>query len=192
MPNSCAISAVASTRSCGRARAGLQWVDGSPENVLVGEDLLTMFPGAQLITLVRDPRAVCRSMLTSGFDTPWAHDAVEAVRTWKHYATVGLALAERLPGRVLQIRQEDMLAEPDTVAAAIAHRLELADARPIAAFLATRRVNSSFDKSSYARESPFRTADAPDLSPDDFDRSYGAMLSAETGELAARLGYQAR
>jgi hypothetical protein len=175
-----------------RSRSGgRQWVDGSPENVLVGEELLTMFPDGQFILLVRDPRAVCRSMLTSGFDTPWARDPAEAILTWNHYCRIGLALQEAYPGRVLLVRQEVMRGAPSSVAAAIAARLSLADGTPIEKFLTTQRVNSSFDKSSYASESPYRSTEAPVLAEDEFVSRYGAMIADGTRDMAERLGYAA-
>src|SRR6185437_10868209 len=101
-----------------RSRSGgLQWIDGSPENVLVGEELLAMYPGARMFLLVRDPRATCRSMLTSGFDTDWARDGDVAIRTWLHYAEAGMALASAHPDRVLPVRQEDMRDDAVGVAA---------------------------------------------------------------------------
>src|SRR4051794_11083619 len=96
---------------------GKQWIDGSPENILVGAQLLQMFPEAQLFHVVRDPRAVCLSMLTSGFDQDWAHHLEKAVVTWNHYVGAGQELAARFPDRVLQIKQEDMAASSDAVAA---------------------------------------------------------------------------
>ena len=168
---------------------GLQWIDGSPENVLVGRHLLTMFPDAQMFFLVRDPRAVCRSMLSSGFDTPWARDADEAIATWKHYAQVGTMLAAEQPDRVLQIHQEEMLREAPAVAAAVGARLRLTDAKPIETFLATRRVNSSYDET-LKPGSRFREIDAAELSVEEFESRHGEKLRTEAGELAARLGYE--
>ncbi len=171
---------------------GMQWIDGSPENALVAEELLAMFPTAQMFCVVRNPHAVCRSMLVSGFATPWASDIDEAISTWSHYARAALALTAEHAGRVTRIRQEDMQSAPLAVASAIAGRLRLADASAIGDFLATRRVNSSFDKSGYAPGGPQREAVSNALSPEAFEASYGDKLRAATATLAEELGYGAR
>jgi hypothetical protein len=172
-----------------RSRSGgLQWIDGSPENALVGTELLTMYPEAQMLVLVRDPRDTCRSMLTSGFDELWARDGDEAIRTWVHYAETARALAAAHPEQVMLVSQEDMLATPAAVAASIGERLRTGDGTPIANFLTTQRVNSSFDRASLA-EQRFSAAAAPDLSEDAFARRYGEKIHLATGALAAQFGY---
>jgi hypothetical protein len=168
---------------------GLQWVDGSPENVLVGRPLLRMYPQAHLFHVVRNPLAVCRSMLTSGFAEPWASDLEEAIRTWKHYVSAGLELTEALPDRVTQIRQEDMRADSAAVSAEIGRRLGLSEVDGIAAFLANVTINSSADKTSYIEDSPFRQAATLDVDPETFQALHGDHIRAETAELAARCGY---
>jgi hypothetical protein len=168
---------------------GKQWVDGSPENVMVGEQLLQMFPEAALFIVIRDPRAVCLSMLTSGFDMDWASDISRSIETWKHYIRVGQKCASRFPDRVLQIRQEDMLGSAQFVAEAIAMRLDLDDPGPIAGFLTRNRVNSSFKKGSYMPNSPYAsTGDKVD--PVRFYQEYGARIFDSTEDLAAHYGYR--
>jgi hypothetical protein len=168
---------------------GLQWVDGSPENSLVGELLLQMFPEASIFILVRDPRAVCFSMLTSGFRAPWASDLDAAIREWTHYARAGKALAAAHPDRVIEIRQEDMRAKPDAVAGLIADRLGLDEPERVAEFLATRTVNSSLDRATYAAESPFALAPETGLSRDEFLARHEAAIMRGTAALARDYGY---
>ena len=163
---------------------GLRWIDGSPENILVGEQLLQMFPRAQVIHVVRDPRAVCRSMLSSGFPPEWARNLKAAIRTWHHYVKAGAALADACPDRVTEIRQEEMLGEPNVVAAKLAARLSLEAPDHIARFLATKTVNSSFDRSSQAEPSGQPQADAAVISKEAFYREHGSLIFAETAEIA--------
>ncbi len=168
---------------------GLRWIDGSPENILVGDQLLQMFPRAQIIHVVRDPRAVCRSMLSSGFPPEWARDLDAAIRTWQHYVKAGAALAEACPDRVTEIRQEEMLGEPNAVAAKLAARLGLQAPDYIAQFLATKTVNSSFDRSSQAEPSDRPPGDAAVIDKEEFYRQYGLSILAQTAEIASRYGY---
>ncbi len=172
------------------ARAdGRQWVDGSPENLLVGGVLLRMFHQAHLFHVVRDPRSVCLSMLTSGFGEPWASDIDEAIRTWNHYIAAGLQLETDYPDRVSRIRQEDMLVAPVAVAHRIGTCLGIEDVAPIASFLADSRINMSAHKQSYVDSSPFRHASAAQCDRIEFEATYGERIRAETATLAARCGY---
>ncbi len=173
-----------------RSRSGgREWVDGSPENVLVAPLLLRMYPRAHLFHAVRDPLAVCFSMLTSGFAEPWASDLEQAIRTWKYYVSAGLQLMEDFPGRVTIIRQEDMRTQPEEVATRIGKTLGLDAVGAVAGFLARETINSSANKRSYAELSPFRNKATPQLDPAEFQALHGAMIRAETAPLAAQCGY---
>ena len=167
---------------------GMQWVDGSPENVIVGEALLTMFPRAQMFVAVRDPRTVCLSMLNSGFSQVWANDLDAAIFEWTYYARATLRLVSACPDRVLIVRQEDMRLRSAAVARAIADRLGLATPEPIAQYLSTRTINSSFDKRTYAPNSPFRSAETA-FAPDRFLALHGERIIGETADLARQFGY---
>jgi len=169
---------------------GLQWIDGSPENILVGDLLLQMFPTASIFIVVRDPRSVCYSMLTSGFWAPWASDLAAAIREWTHYARTGRALAKAHPDRTIEIRQEEMRARPDAVATAISERLGLDEASRVAEFLGTRTVNSSLDRTTYAPNSPFRLVPETGLSRQEFLDRHEAQIMRDTAELAQIYGYE--
>ncbi|HTT79911.1 MAG TPA: sulfotransferase [Stellaceae bacterium] len=159
---------------------GRQWIDGSPENVMVGEQLLQMFPSAHMFVIVRDPRGVCLSMLNSGFKSEWAHNLAAAIREWKHYVPLGRALAAAHPDRVCEIRHEDMRQCPAAVAATIGERLGLSAPRAISEFLATTTINSSFENRSPPEAARRR---------DEFLAEYGDLILAETAELARAYGY---
>jgi hypothetical protein len=164
---------------------GLQWVDGSPENLLVAEELFAMFPNALVVNLVRAPEAVCFSMLMSGFSEDWAVDIDAAIRTWRHYIRAGLELNQAHPDRVLLVRQEEMVTAPQEVAAKLGERLRLDTVDSIASFLISGRINSSFDRASLVENSPFRNSVPSRIDPTEF----AARVAHETGDLASFLGY---
>jgi hypothetical protein len=168
---------------------GLQWVDGSPENIMVGGTLLEMFRGAHFFHAVRDPQSVCLSMLTSGFAEPWATDIDEAIRTWNHYVGVGLQLEKVYPDRVTRVRQEDMWTTPGEVARHIGTRLGVADVEPIAAFLAHTRINSSEDKRTYAGSSPFRHTAPVRNERCEFAAIHGEKIRVKTSKFRVLCGY---
>lgn len=172
-----------------RRAEGRQWVDGSPENVLVGDTLLEMFSGAHFLHVVRHPQAVCHSMLTSGFAEPWATDVDEAIKTWNHYVAAGLCLEAAYPDRVTRVRQEDMQRAPGGVAHQIGARLGFDDVDPIAAFLSNTRINSSADKQSYVGLSPFRYATPAEIDQCEMAATHGEQIRAKTSEFRVACGY---
>ena len=172
------------SRSC-----GLNWVDGSPENLLVADPLLGLFGDSHMFHVIRDPRAVCLSMLTSGFAEPWARDLTAAIDVWKHYASKGIRLTQKYPDRVTRIRQEDMRSTPRETAREIGRRLGLEAVEAIATFLTHQKINSSFDKASYSDFSPFREVETPRVDPDEFHASHDARIWEETSMLASQCGY---
>lgn len=83
-----------------------RWVDHTPMNIEGFRSLLDLYPQAQLIHLVRDPRAIAASV----FALPWGpNDPVALAGWWLHYVNAGLRLQYEFPDRILQIRYEDLL-----------------------------------------------------------------------------------
>lgn len=124
---------------------GRRWVDSSPENVLIAEDLAALFPTARFLHLVRDGRAVVSSMLRCGFPQPWAQDFDEACRTWAFYVTQGMRAQEVLRERMLTFSHRWLVEDTDAICRAIWRFLgEPAHPGP-ARFLRTQRINSSYD-----------------------------------------------
>jgi hypothetical protein len=138
---------------------GRRWVDPTPLNTVMVEDLADLFPGAQFLNLVRDGRAVVRSMgrfrdnletkigpIPDGEMPPWTHDFRSACETWNSYATAGANFAAASPDRCLTIRNEDLAADPAGGFRRIQEFLGLTpDDRP-AGFFGNRRINSSFSQ----------------------------------------------
>lgn len=100
----------------------LRWVDHTPMNIEAFQSLLTLYPDAQLIHIVRDPRAVAASV----FGLPWGpNDALAFGSWWPHYVNAGLSLQNALPDRVLLIRYEDLLKDPQSTLKKICQFLAL-------------------------------------------------------------------
>jgi hypothetical protein len=147
------INAMYSSRS-----GGLRWVDATPLNTLMVDDLALLFPGAVFLHLVRDGRAVVHSMGSfrdnleakkgpvPAEEMPgWTTDFRRACETWTKYVEIGVGFAAASPGRCLQVRNEDLGSDPDAGFRQITDFLGVApDAGP-ATFFSKRRINSSFD-----------------------------------------------
>ncbi|GAG91385.1 unnamed protein product, partial [marine sediment metagenome] len=85
--------------------------------------ILREFPQANVIYLVRDPRAVCASKNIHAEKYPWLFLA----RQWRKLATIGWYLKHRpeWSHRVLILRYEDLIQEPEKVVRGISDFLGL-------------------------------------------------------------------
>lgn len=92
-----------------------RWIDGTPENAHFVLSLLRMYPHAKFIHILRNPRQVATSLMH--FSVAGASDYPEeaAYRTWSRMVE-SCAIAEEAlgPARVLRIRYEDIVADPET------------------------------------------------------------------------------
>jgi hypothetical protein len=126
----------AAARMLDRAGAPAMWGFKLPESLLVLEEILQAFPGARFLHLVRDPLATClrRTHLTARVDNqigqatlPAAYrycgrptgkihadaPALHMALTSRHQVESALDLLDGLaPERSLQLRYEDLLADP--------------------------------------------------------------------------------
>jgi sulfotransferase family protein len=100
-------------RAYGRksGKAGSLWVDHTPTNFRRGRTLLGMFPEARFIHLIRDGRAVAASLLPLDWGP---NNVLHAAEFWMARCALGLAAElEWGPGRVLRVRYEDLLNQPE-------------------------------------------------------------------------------
>ena len=99
----------------------------TPSNALVFRELLEIFPAARCIFVLRDPRAIIASMLEVGARAaaqghptqPWTRSLPAAVAYVQRYFRAARAAAAEAPGRVLVLRYETLVTEPEAVTRAI-------------------------------------------------------------------------
>lgn len=105
-------------REHGKAR----WGDKRPSYFRKVPMLLRMFPDAQFVHLVRDGRDAVSSLARM----PWYDgDVFSAALTWREAVDTGSRLARRLgPGRYVEMRYEDLVAEPERSLVALCGFLE--------------------------------------------------------------------
>jgi sulfotransferase family protein len=91
--------------------AKARWCDKTPGQR--ARQILQLFPDAQIVHIVRDPRDVIASSLA----TPWTTmDAAGLARGWRRFTLDNLAVGQRAgPERFHQIRYEDLTRDPTTV-----------------------------------------------------------------------------
>jgi len=106
----------------------LRWAEKTPRNILFMDQLLAVFPRMKLINVIRDGRDVVSSMLQHGFwpvaSTPEYPETLrfcgemsfeKAVDYWVAWMKIAHEkAAEMPPGSYLEIRLEDLVAEPRT------------------------------------------------------------------------------
>lgn len=85
------------------------WIDHTPQNIQDPLMLLTIFPNAKFIHLVRDPRAVAASILP----LDWGPDtAEEAAFFWARKLSYGLVSENVYPDKFFRVYYEDILTSP--------------------------------------------------------------------------------
>lgn len=90
-------------------------VEKTPDHALWGDELLELFPDARILHVVRDPRDVCSSLLAAGRDwgSHWApRSAYEAANRWNRYVEAARGIRPRGDDRSLEVRYEDLHADP--------------------------------------------------------------------------------
>lgn len=102
----------------------------TPTHLLHMSTLASFFPKASFIHMVRDPRAV----VASWRNVPWSTGTLQGdAEVWRHYAWIGHREAKkgRLP--LLEVRYEDLVADPAPVLERVCRFLDVSfDARMLA------------------------------------------------------------
>ena len=124
------------TRLNGRQR----WLEKTPEHVYFLQQILSVRPDARVVELVRDPRAALSSRkhrrTDEWLDAKEAQENVAPDRTtnydtlidsymWKESIDSARDARRDFPGRVLSVRYEDMVSDPETTIHAICRFLDL-------------------------------------------------------------------
>jgi len=144
------LNALYSSRSGGR-----RWIDQTPLNTVMVDDLADLFPGAQVVHMVRDGRHVVHTMshfldkfegrpAARRYVPAWATDFGEACRTWRRWTETASEFCRRHPDRATTVVNEALIAAPREGFGELFRFLGVPwEEGPISAFTSTR-VNSSF------------------------------------------------
>ncbi|WP_022834369.1 sulfotransferase family protein [Salisaeta longa] len=98
-----------------------RWGEKTPHNLFYADVLTAMFPSAVLLHVVRDPRAVVHSMNTIAY---YAHDPVLNALNWRQAIQEGIHRMQGVPSsRVMTLRYEDLVADPEAVLRDVCDRL---------------------------------------------------------------------
>jgi hypothetical protein len=106
-------------RYAGRVRrpGATVWIDHTPRHSRHAAVLAEMFPAARFIHIVRDGRGTAASVLPIS----WGPNTIEsAAHWWVELLAHGLALESWGGTRVMRVRYEDVLADPEATVRALA------------------------------------------------------------------------
>lgn len=182
------LNAMYSSRAGGR-----RWVDATPLNTLMADEIAEMFPGAQFVVLLRDGRSVVRSMLgfrkmvetAHGGPVPdaempaWTVSFERACRTWAQYTTSALDLQEKRSRRCIVVRNEQLGERPGPELGRLLAFLGLPDHPGPTEVFAGPRINSSFGNDA-----------SPDASWSGLDAEQRETFARFAGEAMDRAGYR--
>jgi hypothetical protein len=136
-----------------------RWVEQTPVNTLMVENLSYMFPGAQFVHILRDGRRVVHSMLhfadrlkaevreamiEHGTFPSWAVGAAEAAQTWRLFVQTALDFEAAHPQRCLTVVNEEMSANPPEGFRRLLEFLGAPYEDAPAQYFSSHRINSSF------------------------------------------------
>lgn len=99
-----------------RNLAGRRWGDKTPLNILDIRMIENIFPSAQYVHIVRDPRAVSLSIMTAAKASPGIREKsiAEAADRWNKSVRNARSLNKRIgANRYIEIRYECLLADPE-------------------------------------------------------------------------------
>jgi hypothetical protein len=96
---------------CGEPRAGLEAiVEKSPSHACFGEFILSVYPEAYFVHVLRDPRGMVSSYRQAG--RTWWREAptgpIEAAQRWRDEVALGRSIGQRT-SRYTEVRYEDLL-----------------------------------------------------------------------------------
>ena len=175
-----------------RRSKGAIWLDQTPGHTLLLPTLKAMFPAARFVHIVRDGRAVVRSMLNSGFenlgfDMGWTQDFEEACKAWSVYARTAGAFVRSNRDVAIEITNESLRSDCDATIGRVLEFVGLDFCEDSVRFLSEERINSSFGPETCAKADPAERAALGEWST--WSPAQKAGFDRTCGELRRDLGY---
>lgn len=163
--------------------------DKTPGSVTQIELLAGLFPEAKFVHIIRDGRAVALSYLER---PEWGPETMaEAANHWKNRVRRGRAAGRAIgPDRYLEVRYEDVVADPETVARKVCDFLGLDFEDGMLRYHEKSKdfIASTKDPEAFKNLSRPITADLRDWE-DEISRNDQNLFEAIAGDLLQELGY---
>lgn len=171
-----------------RGRSGVRWVgDKNPHYALFVRRLMSIFPEARFVHIVRDPRDNVLSYRNVPFDV---NDTAALAYRYRRYNSEILDAARTAPGRFHHLRYEDLLATPEPALTGVCGALGLSYDPAMLDFHAERQegfygeTSHWFDKLGQPLDQSQADKWRAQMSPRDI-----ATIEAVCAPLMARFGY---
>jgi hypothetical protein len=174
-----------------------RWAEKTPHNVIFMRPLGELFPDARFIHMIRDGRDVACSLLTMDWLNPltgrkwdYVQNMASAARYWCEVVTAGRQMAAHpsIAGRVLELRYEALVADPEAV---MRHVLDFVGEpwHPVVLSYHTKIRDQEPFEASTAQASKPVTDRSIGRWRRDMTATNKAAFQAEAGELLGTLGY---
>lgn len=98
----------------------VRWCEKTPMHALHIKTLATIFPNSKFIHMIRDGRECAVS-----FHRRWGYNPYRTICRWKELIISAQSQGKKLPGRYMEIRYEDLTAEPNLHMTKICKFLEI-------------------------------------------------------------------
>lgn len=169
------------------AQGASRWGDKRPKYVQHTSAMYDMFPDMCFIEIVRDPRACVASMKKLGW---FGGAAAGGLELWNHSVTRGLRAQERYgPRRLMTIRYEDLVQDPEPVLTRICEFADL-DTRHLAGMLAFHR-DTDIPENRYHWRVSEPISQAPISSwQEGLDDAEVALIESQARGLMEKYGYE--
>lgn len=127
------------------APTALWWGDKNPhyaESEATLQTIVSLFPGARFIHIVRDPRAVVTSLMRKKHldGTDWTHPEYAHELTGQHLGIASKFGADRGTEHFYEFRYEDLVADDEGVAKALFEWLRIPFTEEVASFCREQRI----------------------------------------------------
>ena len=101
-----------------------RWLDKSPSYITILDKIFSNYPDACVIEMVRDPRDILASKLRrskgqGNYDPVW--DSL----SWRAAVHAGDNARQQYPGKIMRVRYEDLVADPQSAARLLCEFLDL-------------------------------------------------------------------
>ena len=165
-------------------------LEKTPSHLFVVPEIVSTFPDARIIEIVRDPRDVCVSLEKQALTLAWPpRRRIDQIRLWRRYVTCGDELADRpgVAGRLRRVRFEDLSADTAGVLAELFSFLGLdADETEIGRIVEANRI-TRFPR---RRDGSHRRMGEVGSWRTELDPAEVALIETELGPEMDRLGYE--
>lgn len=167
-----------------------RWVSAKPLDGLHVQELTESIPEAKIVFVLRHPQEV----VWSSMHAPWANaekrtlgaEAESAANHWRRFAAIAIDILDgRFDDNVLLVRHEEVISQPQRVAASLAEHVRVSNSPMVLEQLRAPTFNSSFENGTDPAELVGKTREKIAS-----EEEFCAIVDAVAGKEMMELGYE--